>query len=483
MAGIGFELKKLFKGKGFLSSIKAYLYSALVSVGPFVLCVIMIVSIQLFLNFMDVPLKEKELFIATVVYTFIFAQIITSGFTMIITRFISDMLYSKKLGYIQPSLYGIISIVTPIASIPAIIFLWKSPLPIEIKLVSYLFFMELIIVYLIMVYLTALKDYMRIVKSFIWGVLIALTLAFIFIKYTGLNKVFTMLLSMDIGFLIIISLLITYLKKFFGASEEKSSNKYYSFIAYFDKYISLFLISFLYTMALYSHNFIFWSSNLGVKIASTYVFAPTYDVPTFYAFLSIIPSMVVFVISVETSFYEKYRNYYSLITGKGSFTEIDDAQKSMTRVLWAEIRNLMEIQILFSIIFIVAAFYLFPRMGLTRFSFDIFMLLILGAYCDIILLIIILILLYFEDRKGALVISIIFLITSVLFTSGTLILGETTYGLGLFLSTFFTLIAGFIRLRIYLDNIHYHTFLGQPVIYREIKGVFGRLVDTIYKSR
>ncbi len=81
------------------------------------------------------------------------------------------------------------------------------------------------------------------------------------------------------------------------------------------------------------HNFLFWTSELGVRIGGTYIYAPTYDVPTFYAFLSIMPSMIMFMVSIETSFYDKYKKYYSLITGKGNFTDIENAKKDMTRTL------------------------------------------------------------------------------------------------------------------------------------------------------
>jgi len=483
MAGIGFELKKLFKGKGFLSTIKAYLYSALVSLGPFILCTVIVVFIQLLLVFLDRPVLEKELFIATVIYAFIFSQIVTSGFTMLITRFISDLLYSKKFGYILPSLYGMISIVCVIGSIPAIIFLWGSPLPLDLKLVSYILYMELILVYLIMVYLTALKDYIRIVKSFAWGVLVILVLSFLFIRFTDLGIVFGMLMAMDIGFLLIISLLFTHLRSFFKDTTTSGSNKYFLFLSYFDCYWSLFFISFTYTLGLYIHNFLFWGSQLGVSIASTYIYAPTYDVPTFYAFLSVMPSTVVFTVSLETSFYKEYRSYYSLITGKGNFEDIENARKDMSRVLWAEIRNLMELQLFFTLLFIVAGFYLLPRMGLTQLSFDIFLILTLGTYCNIILLVIILVLLYFEDRKGALLSAVSFLLTNTIFTSATLALGERTYGFGYFLAAFVSLAIGLIELRVFLKNIHYHTFLGQPVIHREITGPFTRLVDFLYRRR
>jgi len=473
MAGIGFELKKLFKGKGALRSIKAYAYSALVAVGPFILCVIVIVSILLFMNFMNVTFKERELFIATIVYAFIFSQIITSGFKMIVTRFISDMLYSKKFEYILPSLYGVLSIVLVISGAVAIVFFWNSPISIEIKITSYLLFMELIIIFLVMVYLSTLKDFIKIVRSFIWGVLVTLGLAFVFIRFTDLEIVFSLLLAMDIGFFVIITLLVTHLKSFF----KKSVKKYFYFLIYFDRYSSIFFISLFYTLALYSHNFLFWNSKLGVVVESTYVYAPIYDVPTFYAFLSVMASMVVFVVSVETSFYEKYRRYYSLITGRGNYSDIENARKDMTRVLWAEIRNIIEIQLFVSLVFIAIGYYVLPKLGLSQLSLDIFNLLTLGAFLNIILLIIIMILLYFEDRKGALFVSSTFLLTNVVLTWLTIQYSENVYGMGFFLSAFISLIVAIIELVIYLRNIHYHTFCGQPVIYREKKGLFTHLVN------
>ncbi len=64
MAGIGFELKKLFKDSGFFSNLRAYAYSALVSLGPFILCTIVIVAIMRFMGYMDISFKDRELFIA-----------------------------------------------------------------------------------------------------------------------------------------------------------------------------------------------------------------------------------------------------------------------------------------------------------------------------------------------------------------------------------------------------------------------------------
>ncbi|MEE8324075.1 MAG: exopolysaccharide Pel transporter PelG, partial [Candidatus Humimicrobiaceae bacterium] len=92
-------------------------------------------------------------------------------------------------------------------------------------------------------------------------------------------------------------------------------------------------------------------------------------------------------------------------------------------------------------------------------------------------------LLYFEDRRGALFVTATFLVSNALFTSGTLLLGERTYGLGFFLSAFLSLIVALIELRIYLKNIHYHTFCGQPVIQKQQIGFFGKIIGFAYRKR
>ena len=104
MAGIGFELKKLFGKKGYLRNLRAYLYTAFITVGPTILCISMVTAIQLFLIFIGVGLSDRELFLAAVTYSFVFSLIITSGFSMIVTRYISDKLFDKEYDYILPSL-------------------------------------------------------------------------------------------------------------------------------------------------------------------------------------------------------------------------------------------------------------------------------------------------------------------------------------------------------------------------------------------
>jgi len=471
MAGIGFELKKLFGNKGYLSIARAYLYTAIVTVGPTILCMAMIVSLQLFLIFMGVGIAERELFIAAVTYSFVFSLILTSAFAMVVTRYVSDKIYLKEYDEILPSLYGVLSICLLIGGVAGLVFYAFSPLSLLFKFSAYSLFMGLTIIWILSIYISALKDYMRIVKGFLMGVSVTLAFSYIFIRFTGLSKAVGCIMAIDIGiFIIIISLMIC-IKKFF-----KSKGKgYFKFIAYFDKYISLSLISLTYTLGIYVHNFVFWTSDYGVVIGHTYVFAPIYDVPAF-----MLTAMVIFIAKVETSFYEKYKNYYSSVLGMGTLDDIFRTKKEMNNVLVQEITYIMEMQLFFTLMFMVLGLRLLPRIGFSGLSMDIFTIMTLGSYACIIFFIVMLLLLYFDDRKGALFVSVVFMTTNAIFSSISLAWGEGFFGFGFFISSIVSVTTVLVRISYFVKNIDYYTFCSQPISYKEKEGHFTRIVSRVY---
>ncbi|MBV4427535.1 exopolysaccharide Pel transporter PelG [Clostridium tyrobutyricum] len=476
MAGIGFELKKLYKNNGILFKLRAILYTSVVMTGPQLLCVLAIAILQIIISLLNVSFNQRELFLASTLYCFIFSQIITSGFSMIITRYVSDKLYSKEYDKILPSLYGVLSICITIGAIAGVIFFYRSPINFLIKFTTYILFMELIIMWMETIYLSALKEYLKIVRSFFSGILVSVVLVVIILMTTTLNPITVLLGCLDVGILIIITLLMFNIQNFF----ESKNKRYFEFLKYFDKYYILFFICFFYTLSLYVHNFIFWSGSLGRVIQNTYIFAPEYDVATFYALLTILPSTIIFAISVEISFYDRYKEYYSQIVGGGNLEDIIYARKGMIVVLWQEIFHLMEVQFFFTFVCIVIGYYFLPFIGLTHASIDIFNILTLGAYCSMSMFIIVLIELYFEDRKGAFITTSIFIISNILFTLMSIKLGGSYYGMGYFLASILALCIALYRLNHFLDDIDYITFCSQPMIYKEKMGIFTHIVNKLY---
>lgn len=459
MAGIGFELKKLFKQKGYILNTRAYMYSTIVIAGPLLLCTTLIILTQSIIKYFGVSYLERELYISSVVYCFIFSQILTSGFSMIITRYVSDQLYMKSFDKIPSSLYGVSTICVVLSGVVGVLFFCFSPLQAMFKLISYTLFLLLTIMWIQSVYLTALKDYIKIVAAYFIGSATSLILSIVFLLYLKESSSISIILSMDIGIFIIVLCQMSFLNSYF----RECNINYFEFTTYFKKYPQLFFINLFYALGLYAHNFIFWSSSLKSTVANTYYFAPLYDVPVFYAFLTIVPCMVIFVVSIETSFYDRYKEYYSLIIHGGSLMDIKRAKQDMKNVLFSELRHMMEVQFFFSLIFIIMGYLYLPKIGIIGLSLDIYTTLVLAAFCNVVMLISILLLLYFEDRKGALYTAIIFFLSTSSLTYVTLFLGENTYGFGFFIGAFISLIFGIIRLVIFIRDIDYHTFCSQPI--------------------
>lgn len=479
MAGIGFELRKLFSNKSAAGYLRAYSYTAVVTVGPLVLVTLMILAIQSMLDYMNGVFSIRELFTLSIVYPFIFSQIVASGFSMLITRFLADKLYAEEYADIVPSLYGVLALALPTGCILAVWFLWQAPLAAVLKLAAFILFMELILIWVEGVYLSALKDYFKIVQAYACGAAVAVVSAYLVLKTGALDPALGVILAVDIGIFVTAVLLMLNINGFFG----QLGGRNFLFLHYLETHFPLFLTNLLYTVSLYIPNFIFWQGPLAVWVENTYVYAPLYDVATFYAFLSTLPCMVLFVIVSELAFYDKYTAYFMLITAQGNYKEIADARQEMLQVMWSEVRNLLELQLVFALAFLAIGTFLLPRIGLSHSTLGIYNLLVLGALCNGLLLIIITLLLYLEDRTGALGSAGIFLLTNAGFNYLSLQLGESTYGFGFFLAAFLSLVGALWRLGYYTDRIDYYVFCSQPVFNNTKPGLLARVANRLYPER
>lgn len=458
MAGIGFELRKLFQEQGLINNVKAYAYSSLTTIGPMVLCMSLIIALQKMMSVYNGSYLEWELYISTVTYCFIFSIIVTSGISMVITRFIADMIYQKKYEQLLSSYYGALMVCLPVCALAAWLFLREVSADSGYKLAAYLFFMELIIIWIQGIYLSALKDYIRIVRSFGIGVVIALLSGFLLFTYTDIQATTAALLSIDIGFLVIAVLSSFHFEQIFPRAQ---SRQYFTFLTYFKKYPSLFFTGCFVYGGVYIHSFIYWFGPSGVEVANRYLVMPAYDLPVFYAFLSVVPSMVVFVVSVETSFYEKFRVYYLNVLDGGTYQDINKAKKEMQKTLLREFSFLMEVQLLFTILSIALGMNFLPKIGFTMAQLDLFLILTLGYFLFIIMFVLVHVLMYFDDRKGVLMISGLFIAANAGFTYWMMNLDLN--GLGMFIAAFVALAVGIARLLHVLRNIDYYTFCSQPL--------------------
>jgi uncharacterized membrane protein len=458
MAGIGFELRKLFQEQGLINNAKAYAYSSLTTVGPMVLCMFLSITLQWMMRRFDTSYVESELYVATLTYGFVFSIILTSGISMLLTRYTADMLFEKKYDRLLASYYGALIVCIPIGAAVAWFFLRGVSENAGYKAAAYLFFVELIVIWIQGVYLSALKDYMRIVRSFAIGTAASLLSGWLLLAYTPMPSTTAALLAFDIGFFIIALLSTLHFEHIFPRGQ---SRHYLEFLAYFKKYRALFPIGCFMYAGVYVHSLVYWFGDQGIVVANQYHVMPLYDSPVFYAFLSVIPTLVTFVVSVETSFYEKFKIYYKRILERGTYLEVNTAKKEMQKTLVREIGFLMEVQLLFTILSIALGMRLLPRIGFTMVHLDLFVVLVLGYFLFIMLFILMHILMYFDDRKGVLMISGSFVVINIVFSFWMMKIEN--HGLGMFIASSLALGAAIVRLLYVLRNIDYYTFCSQPL--------------------
>ncbi len=458
MAGIGFELRKLFREQGLINNIKAYAYSSLTTVGPMIISLLLIIGLQQIMSTDRTTYLDWELYISTVAYCFIFSIVFTSGISMVLTRYTADMLYEKKYHRLMSSYYGALAILLPLVSLVAISFLSGVTANWDYKIAAYFFFVLLIIVWIQGVYLSALKDYVRIVREFVIGAVLTLLCGWLLFHYTDLEPTVAALISLDIGFMSIATLSWFHFEQRFPRADRAY---YFDFLKYFKRYVSLFFSGCFVYSGVYLHNFVYWLGSESTVVADQYRTMPFYDTAVFYAFLSVVPTLVMFVVSVETAFYEKFRLYYLNILNGGTFQDIATAKQRMQKTLTREIGVLMEIQLLFTIIAIAFGLKLLPRIGFTMAQLDLFIILALAYFLFILFFVLMHILMYFDDRKGVLFIGLAFVILNIGLTYWTMRLEYD--GLGMFIASFIALGLVITRLLYVLRNIDYYTFCSQPI--------------------
>lgn len=477
MAGIGFQLKALFKEKSISNKVKAYMFSAIVASGPWIAAVIT-VNIILFIARIYLPsVQAQSLFLGTIVYTFVFSQIVTAPWQMIITRYYSDRLFEQDYAAIKPAFSGLNRIVFSMSFIIVFTFYFNKPLPLYYKILAGYLFILLTLIWILMVSLSSIKDYTAVAYAYIAGGIISIILTIYFlnnpIQFSTYVFQSNILLSYVIGLSITyVMLMYAFLKVFHYGHENP-----FDFLKYLSLYPSLFYIGLFYTLGLWVDDIIMWLSVIGVDIIETYKYAPVYDNAVFLAYLTIIPSSVMFLVTIETSLYDGYKKYYNFVNGQGSLEEISQAKKELQEIIRVKLSHGFQVQGLITLTVVLFSKQIFEFLNLSIVIRNIFRVTAFGALFNIFILHIILILLYFEMRKNALIIATTFVTSNMIFTSILANYPIEFFGLGFTLSSLLTLFLALGLINHSFNDLTKKTFLSQPLALQQPKGFF------VYLSR
>lgn len=475
MAGIGFELKKVFKKKGLLATLAAYGYAGIVCTGPMILGIVLLLGIRLLGELSGTGRSDIDLVNAMVTYGLLASLLLTDVFSLVTTRYIADMLYMEKKDRVLPSFWGSVSVQLVIGWALYGTFLCFAGITPGQVFMNIVFFSVMVVVWMEMNYLTAIKDYRGILVTFALAVGLALLVGWLLIRFTKIPAVPCLLGTAIIAYSVMAVLYFRLMLKYFPMGNASSMG----FLEWMDRNPALCFVGLFTGIGVFGHLVIMWFSPLQHRVQGLFFEAPAYDIPALIAFLSILITTINFVTSVEVNFYPKYRTYFSLFNKSGSLSDIEQAGEEMKRTLTEELANTFIKQFFVTVVFIVLGSLVLPYLplGFTEDMLGIFRVLCLGYGFYAMGNCLMLIQLYFSDNKGALISTAAFAAGSVAGTIIAMRFGIRAYGVGFVAgSAGFTLVSLILLYR-YLGTLMEHVLVGQPIVAVERRGLLTRIAE------
>ena len=454
MAGIGFELGKLWKQGTYRSMFGAYGITTLMESGPSLFLMITILIICFFTLFATPKTHIVHEFLSTVIYLLSSSMIISAFLQYTFFRFIADSLLTKNFNQMTPNYIGVLLIqliISVLFSIPFIAYFFPHETPVAKALIE----INLIILSLIwvsIVLLSGLKSFRRITWAFVLGYSSMLIAHFI----TEQNTI-TYLLS---EFLLAQTILFVFLM--FSILDFYPSNQFikFDFLKKGHIFYTLGLSNLCYTLGFWIDKYLFWF-NPDTRYAPPHMLylSPLYDVPLFIAYLSILPTISVFLLHMEARFSTIYPRFMETIFKRKTLAEINAVRTDLILAGRGALFSLFKTQSMIVIILFLSVKTLFSFYGILPIYMNLLLILIVGVGLNVILWGVLSILYYMTQYRHALYVTLTFLISNTLFTWLSFAAGPDYFGYGLSASLLLSLTISLILLNKDFNELEYITFM------------------------
>jgi uncharacterized membrane protein len=463
MAGIGFELRRLIRQDDLMGVIHAYGYSALATSGPWLFTICALSAIVALGTPATTPL-ELATFRSVVVYNFAFSLVLSGAITTIATRRLADYIYEKDVRQAPALMVGCLILVYAVSlPLAGYFYLLRVHLDPAVRLLAILNFMLVSGIWSVGIFLTALKNYHVVTWAFLVGMAISVITAGA-LAYGW--AVAGMLTGFNAGLAFIFVVLVARVFAEYPTRAEQPL----AILPYFRRYWDLALAALLYNAAVWVDKWVMWLSPRRESLASGLFSYPDYDGAMFLAYLSVIPAMAAFTLTVETGFYEQYRRFYGDIQRHVSYERIASNHRDLIQSFLDGSRNFLVLQGSISLTAIMVAPQLFVWLGIGFRQLGIFRLGLAGAFFQAGYLFLSILLSYFDQRQLQLKLGALLLLTNGVFTFLTLRLGFAWYGYGYFLSSLITFGVAFITVGRFISSLPYHAFITMNSSIQESEG-------------
>ena len=449
MAGIGFTLERLMNKGTFKGFAQAYVFSAVVATGPWLVSTLCLA----FLSTLAPESMDKDLvkFRAVVTYSYMASLVFAGFWQMVITRLIADRLYVSDTEAMAP---GFLTSGVLVAASSALIALGAVSCfeeSLTVKVFSASIFVFVCLIWHVMIFLSAASGYFAIVRSFLIGSLMGVMGCIAFGRLHGLVGY---LAGFALGQASVWAFLAVRLLVEFPSGKLLSRDVFRAFT----KYPIHILVGGFYNLGIWIDKLVFWASPLATANLGILCTYPTYDRALFIAYLSIVPTFTVFLITVETNFSRRFNDFFAAILTQKSLPEIRFCHEAMGRALDDGVGRLLKIQGAVSLLAMVFTEPIAVLTGLPPESIGILRVAFLAVFLHAIFLILLLIVLYLDVRKVALFLTSMFCFLNFALTYISLKLGPVTFGYGYVFASLIACLTAYILLKRRFHDMIWRTF-------------------------
>jgi uncharacterized membrane protein len=451
MAGIGFSLRELAKGDDLLGTLRAFMHATLVAAGPWLVTILSLGTLSVMAGGLADD-SDVAIFRIVVIYNFGFSLTLAGPVAIVVTRYLADRIYERNVSEGPGMLLGALAVMAA-TQMPLAIGLYGFAIDatLEVRLAAIASYLATAALWVAGVFLSTLKDFRAITFAFIVGMACGLAAGLALAPYgaAGLLSGFT------IGLCIVLFALIARI----FAEYPYPVLKPFAFVAYFRRYWDLAATALAYNLAIWVDKWIMWLEPGRTVEAGVLVSYPLYDSAMFLAYLTILPAMAMFVLIVETAFFDRYLVFFDQIRKHGTWARIRAAQLDLIDTVGEGFRVLIVLQGALTYLAILLAPTLFVALGVSFAEMGMFRLGVLGALFHSLFLFVLIVFAYFDLRILALKLVVFFLIANTVLTFGTLVGGFAWYGYGYFLSALASFMIGYTILLRKLANLPYLSFI------------------------
>ena len=451
MAGIGFELNKMARRDDLIGIAGAYLHSAFAIAGPWLFTVVALA----FTTYLYGGSDNVELlnFRGVIVYNFSFSLALSAPVYFIMTRYLADQIHVKNVTSVPTVMLESMILVFLFNLTLAVFFYgFYFNMPIELRLAGFANMFLISGVWLLSVYLTALKDFSSVTWTFIIGMVIAVLAAEYLSKYGAAGMV--------AGYCVGLSIIVFMLAGRIFSEYPYHLTTEFALKPFWKKYWELAVGGFCYNAALWVDKWLMWFAPESVELDTKLRFFPDYDSAMFLSAMSILPSIALFVFSIETNFFHHYRRFYGNILAHASLRRIRQFHSKIIAAIVEGARSVVVLQGVLAFLLILLAPQIFERLHLFFVQLGIFRLGVLGSFFQVLILFATIILSYFDCRRSNMWIFVFYFASNTIFTLISMQAGYNYYGYGFFLASALTFFVAATILMNHVRKLPYHAFIS-----------------------